>query len=90
MEAMGTSRIDERIGDLSRRVDEGFRRVDAGFQRIDADLRAMRLETKTELVSQRAETNARFEAMQRLILQVGGGIVATLAVGFLGGIAMLL
>jgi hypothetical protein len=31
--------------------------------------------------------NARFDAMQRLIIQVGGGMIATTLVGFLGIIA---
>jgi hypothetical protein len=32
----------------------------------------------------RGEMNTRFDAMQRLVLQVGGGTFATMLVGYLG------
>lgn len=38
-------------------------RVEEGFRRVDADLRAL---------------NARFEALRRTMLQVGGGVIAAL------------
>ena len=44
-------------------------RVKSGFQRVDADLRELRTEMKT---------------MQRLIVQVGGGLFGTMLIGFLG------
>lgn len=80
------------------RLDDLNRRVDAGFERVDADLRAVRVEMNTRFVEMnerfervderlealQRETNARFEAMHRLILQVGGGIIVTMIVGFLG------
>jgi hypothetical protein len=43
----------------------------------------------TELAAVRAEMTSRFEATQRLIVQVGGGVVVTLVIGFLGVIAQL-
>jgi hypothetical protein len=48
----------------------GFDAVDQRFDRIE-----------TELWVQRLETKAGFESIQRLIFQVGGGIIATLAIG---------
>jgi hypothetical protein len=56
MHLMRESWTDERLDDLSHRMDEGFRR-------IDADLRAL---------------NARFDALQRTMLQVGGGVIVAL------------
>ena len=49
------------------------RRMDNGFNRVHDEIRAMRTETRTEIA-----------ALHRLILQVGGGMVATMAIGFLG------
>jgi hypothetical protein len=51
------------------RLDDLARRVDHGFNRVDGDLRQLR-----------TEMNARFDGLQRTIIQVGGGgIVAILA-----------
>ena len=47
------------------------RRMDAGFDRVDQDLRALR-----------SETNTRFDALHRTLLQVGGGLIATFVAGF--------
>jgi hypothetical protein len=54
------------------RLDDLNARVAEGFQRVDADLREMR-----------SDMNTRFEAMQRLIIQVGGGLFGTMVIGFL-------
>jgi hypothetical protein len=62
---MRKSWTDERLDDLSSRVDNGFARV-------DAELRAV---------------NARFDALQRTMLQIGGGVIAALVAGFAGVIA---
>lgn len=98
MEAMRESWTDDRMDDLSHRVDDGFRKVDGRFDRVEADLRALRTETRTEFAAMRGEMNTefrtlrgeineRFDATQRVMVQVGGGVVATLMVGFLGLIA---
>jgi hypothetical protein len=63
---------DERLDDLSRRMD-------AGFERIDADIRELRLELRTDIGS-----------LQSTILRVGGGMIATMLVGFLSVIAAVL
>jgi hypothetical protein len=46
--------------------------MDDGFNRMDADLRAV---------------NARIDALQRTMVQVGGGMIAAFVAGFLGLIA---
>jgi hypothetical protein len=56
METMRKAWTDERLDDLSARMDRGF-------DRVDADLRAL---------------NARFDALQRVLIQVGAGLIAGL------------
>lgn len=50
------------------RLDDMNARMAEGFQRVDADLRELRSDMK---------------AMQRLIVQVGGGLFGTMLIGFL-------
>jgi hypothetical protein len=57
------------------RLEERFDRIDQRFDHVETDIRELR-----------GEMNSRFDATQRLIIQVGGGI-ATLFVGFAGLIA---
>jgi len=59
------------------RLDDFREEVGKRFDRIEAEMRMQRL----ELTSVRKEMSAGFESLQRLILQVGGGIIATLAIG---------
>lgn len=51
------------------RLDDLNHRVDEGFKRVDAELRAL---------------NGRFDALNRTLLQIGGGLIATLIAGFFG------
>jgi hypothetical protein len=51
------------------RLDDMNRRMEDGFNRVDAELRAL---------------NGRFDALQRTLLQIGGGLIATLVAGFFG------
>ena len=69
---------DGRLDDLSGRVDDLGRRMDSGFDRVDADMREMR----SDLNALRSETNARFDSLQRAMLQLGGGMIVTFVVGF--------
>jgi hypothetical protein len=76
MEAMRESWTDGRLDDFSHHVDERFNRV-------EAELRTQRFEMKTEFASLRREMDSRFDSVQRLILQVGGGMIGILALGIL-------
>ena len=84
MAVMRESWTDKRLDDLNEKVDRGF-------DRIDADLRLLRVETRTEFTALREEmkrgferVDERFEALHRLLIQLGGltvtaliGLVAT-------------
>jgi hypothetical protein len=50
------------------RLDDMNQRMAEGFQRVDTDLRELRTDMKD---------------MQRLIIQVGGGLFGTMVIGFL-------
>ena len=85
MQTMRETWTDERLDDLNGKVDRGF-------ERIDADLCSLRAETRVEFTAMRGEMkagfdkmdgrfetmNERFEAMYRLMLQLGGIVVAAL------------
>lgn len=70
MQMMRESWTDERLDDLSDRVSDGFRRVDARFEQVEGGIEALR-----------GEMNARFDSMQRSIMQA----VVALSVGMLAG-----
>ena len=58
------------------RMDDLNHRVDEGFRRVDADIRGLR-----------TEMNGRFDSLQRTLLQIGGGTIAALIVGFAAVVA---
>ena len=71
MERTRATWTDERLDDLSRRMDQGF-------DRIDAEIRGVRSELGGRIDSLHSDVNARFDALQRTLLQVGGGIIAAI------------
>jgi hypothetical protein len=76
MEPMTKSWTDERLEERFDRIDQRFDEVNRRFDHINADFREMR-----------GEMNGRFDATQRLIIQIGAGMLVTLIVGFAGVIA---
>jgi hypothetical protein len=68
MEAMREAWTDERLDDLTRRMDQNFDRVDARFDRVDRDIRELRVELKTEMDTRFGRLEARFDSMQRMTL----------------------
>jgi hypothetical protein len=58
------------------RLDDLARRMDDGFHRVDEELRALR-----------TEMNARFDGLQRTMVQFAGGMILAFMAGFLGLIA---
>lgn len=78
MEAVRDSWTDERLDDLNHRVDEGFRRVDERFRRVDerfaqVDARFAQVDARFE--SLQRDFNMRFDAMQKLMIQLFGGMI---------------
>jgi hypothetical protein len=73
MEAMRSTWTDSRLDDFAVRTDRRFddleRRMDMGFARMDDEFRELRGEVG---------------ALQRTIIQVGGGLIGTLIVAALG------
>jgi hypothetical protein len=65
---------DERLDDLNGRIGELGRRMDQGFAWVDADLR----EIRSEMNARFEHVEARFDALQRTMLQLGGGMIAAL------------
>jgi hypothetical protein len=71
METMRESWTDERLDDMRQEMKAGFARVDgemkAGFARVDGDIKDLR-----------TEMNQHFDALNRTLLEIGGGVVAAL------------
>jgi hypothetical protein len=85
MEAMRQSWTDDRLDDMSRHIDRRCEQVDrrfdrlegemrAGFDRVDRGLEALRV----EMNEHRRQHTAEFNALNRTLFQLGGGIVAAL------------
>jgi hypothetical protein len=69
MEEGRTTWTDERLDDLARRVDDGFNRIDRRFDAVDRRFDSLE-----------ARIDARFDALQRTMIQFGGGLsIALLA-----------
>jgi hypothetical protein len=74
-----TAWTDERLDDLSRKMD-------AGFERVDADLRELRVELREGLAGVRSGLGGEIADLRITLLRVGGGIM----VGLVGVIAAVL
>jgi hypothetical protein len=79
MEAVREAWTDERMDDLNHRVDSIDRRMEDGFAEIRTDFRAVRNKMSTQ-----------FAAQQRMMIQLFGGMFATMVFGFLGTIATII
>lgn len=73
MEAVRDKWTDERLDDLNASMSKSF-------DGLDKDMR----EVRSEIAGVRGEMSDRFEATHRLIIQVGGGLFGTMAIGFVG------
>lgn len=70
---MRESWTDERLDDFRDEVSRRFDEVDRRFDKVDIEFRALRM-----------EMNGRFDSLQRTLLQIAGGTIATLLAGFAG------
>jgi hypothetical protein len=85
-ESWTDERLDDFRDEVNRRFDEVDRRfdkVDRRFDKVDVEVRDLRLEMNTRF----DRVDARFDALQRTLLQISGGVIATLIAGFAGIIA---
>jgi hypothetical protein len=72
--------VDKRIDNLERRMEAGFDKIDRRFEQVDR---------RFEQIDQRfGEVNASIkglhETIHRTMLQLGGGLIVTVAIGFAG------
>jgi hypothetical protein len=65
---------DDRIDALSDRVDAGFVRVEREFARVDKRFE----QVDSDIRELRSEMNARFDSLQRTMIQFGGLMIAAL------------
>lgn len=71
---------DERLDDLTKRVDKGFEAVDRRFEAVDRRFEEVKgeiREVRGEVRELRTETNARFDSLQRTMIIGFAGIVAS-------------
>jgi hypothetical protein len=94
MEAMRESWTDERLDDLKDDVGNLASRMDAGFAEGRAELRHEAGSIRDEMKEEFRAVNARFDAMQgsfnalqRTIIQIGGGMAAAFCAALIGLIA---
>jgi hypothetical protein len=87
MEAVREKWTDERMDDLNDRVT-------VGFSEMRTEFRAVRSEAQTEFAAVRSEMNSRFDAVDakfaaqnRMLIQMFGGMLVAMLVGFLGVVA---
>ena len=70
---------DERLDDLTARMEKDFRRVDERFEQVDR---------RFERVDERFDQlNARFDSLQQSIIVIGGGLLTAFMVAMTGLIA---
>jgi hypothetical protein len=94
METVRESWTDERLDDLKEDVGNLARRVDAGFAESRMELRHEAASIRREMKEGFQAVDGRFEAMQgsidalqRTIIQVGGGMAAAFFAALIGLIA---
>jgi hypothetical protein len=69
MERARATWTDERLDDLSHRMDDGFNRV-------DADLRSLRTQMESRFESLETRIEGHIDALQRTMIQLTGGMLA--------------
>jgi hypothetical protein len=94
METVRESWTDERLDDLKEDVGDLARRMDAGFAESRMELRHEAASIRSEMRTGFQTVDARFDAMQssidalqRTIIQVGGGMAAAFFAALIGLIA---
>jgi hypothetical protein len=79
--------LNERIASIERRMETGFGEMRAEFKAVGEKMDAGFKEARMESVSIRRDMADQFAAQNRMIIQLAGGMFATMVIGFLGTIA---
>lgn len=94
METVRESWTDERLDDLKESVNDLARRMDSGFAESRIELRHEAASVRREMKEEFQAVDARFDAMQgsidalqRTIIQIGGGMGAAFCAALVGLIA---
>lgn len=82
MEAMRQSWTDDRLDDFRSETQRRFDEVDRRFDKVEAEISDLRGETKAGFESLNARFDARFDSLQRVMLQFSGALIAVL-IGFI-------
>jgi hypothetical protein len=78
MERARATWTDERLDDLSSRVEDGFARIDQDLRELRTRIDAHSSEMGARIDAQGTELSRRIDALQRTMVQFGGGM--TLAI----------
>jgi hypothetical protein len=85
---------DERLDDLTHRVDDGFGRIERESRAVRLEMRtefqAVRADLGTESQAIRADLGGQIAALHRTVIQIAAGGMVTMLVGFGGVIATVL
>jgi DNA anti-recombination protein RmuC len=74
---------DERMDDFAAHTYRRFDEIDRRFDTVDKRFEAIERRMEAGF----SEINLRFDSLQRTMLQIGGGVIATLIAGIFGIIA---
>lgn len=75
---------DERLDDLNKKVDDGFHEVRAEIRQFRTEVGARFDAVDGRFNAVESRFDAKFDAMQRLIIRVSAGLFGTMVIGFLG------
>lgn len=87
MEKMREGWTDERLDDLKDSVGDLGRRVDSGFTEVRSELRYEVDLLRKEMREEFGVLSERFDALQRTMIQFGGGLAAAFGAALVGLIA---
>jgi hypothetical protein len=81
MEAVRQSWTDDRLDDFRAETQRRFDEVDRRFDKVEAEISDLRSEMKAGFESVNARFDARFDSLQRVMLQFSGVLIVAL-IGF--------
>lgn len=84
---------EERLDDLATSMREGFARLDQDFRDLRGEIASLRTEMREEIGGVRGEiagVRGEIAELRQTMIRVGGGMLATMCVGFLSVLAAVL